>query len=407
MTVIDLHILQAYPPSLLNRDEMGQPKTIVFGGTTRTRVSSQSLKRAQRLYAAEHALVPADRIATRTRHLPSMLADRLVEQHGLGAEDALALGINTVWGMGLLNTAGDARRTTVLLFLGAGEIDSIAATIAARSGELLRWAVHPDDIGTANGAGAGAGPGGQRQRAAKERKSACPLVFRDLGKQLLGATDPTAVVDVALYGRFLAEDHRMDVDGASSTAHAFSIGEHRLELDYYTAVDDLDKRGAGYLDTASLTAPLLYRYSNLDMRALLANVGGNEVVAPMAATAWLTAALHAVPRAKNASTAPATRPLFALAVVRDDQALSLANAFLRPVRVTRTSDEGQEGIAALARHWRQHGEVYGHDGVLAAYYLHVGDALDLPPELPGKAMSAAEFVAHSTASALAPETVSP
>lgn len=56
MTVIDLHILQAYPPSLLNRDEMGQPKTVVFGGTTRTRVSSQSLKRAQRLYAAEHGL---------------------------------------------------------------------------------------------------------------------------------------------------------------------------------------------------------------------------------------------------------------------------------------------------------------------------------------------------------------
>jgi CRISPR system Cascade subunit CasC len=402
MTVIDLHILQAYPPSLLNRDEMGQPKTIVFGGTTRTRVSSQSLKRAQRLYATDHALVPADHMATRTRHLPSMLAERLVEQHGLSPEDALALGINTVWGMGLLNTTGDARRTSVLLFLGAGEIDFIAASVAARGDELLRWAIQPGDIGAVSGAA----PGGQRQSGAKERKSACPIVFRDLGKHLLGTTDPTAVVDVALYGRFLAEDHRMDVDGASSTAHAFSIGEHRLELDYFTAVDDLDKRSAGYLDTASLTAPLLYRYSNLDMRSLLGNVGGNPTVAPMAATAWLTAALHAVPRAKNASTAPATRPLFALAVVRDDQALSLANAFLRPVRVTRTSDEGQEGIAALARHWRQHGEVYGHDGMLAAYYLHVGDPADLPPELPGKAMSAAEFVAHTTASALEPETVS-
>lgn len=403
MTVIDLHILQAYPPSLLNRDEMGQPKTVVFGGTTRTRVSSQSLKRAQRLYAARHALVPAGNMATRTRHLPSMLADRLIEQHGFSAQDALALAVNTVWGMGLLNIAGDARRTTVLLFLGTGEIDSIAATVAARGDELLGCAVHPDDIGTATAATDTAVQG---PRGGKDRKSACPAIFRDLGKRVLGTTDPTAVVDVALYGRFLAEDHRMDVDGAASTAHAFSIGEHRLELDYYTAVDDLEQRSAGYLDTASLTAPLLYRYSNLDTRALLANVGNNAALALMAATAWLTAALHAVPRAKSGSTAPATRPLFALAVVRDDQALSLANAFLRPVRVTRTSDEGQDGIAALARHWRQCGEVYGHDGVLAAHYLHVGDSADLPPELPGKAMSAADFTVQSTASALAPETVS-
>ena len=73
MTVIDLHILQAYPPSLLNRDDMGQPKTVVFGGTTRTRVSSQSLKRAQRLYTSAHDLVPAEHLATRTRHLPAML----------------------------------------------------------------------------------------------------------------------------------------------------------------------------------------------------------------------------------------------------------------------------------------------------------------------------------------------
>jgi CRISPR system Cascade subunit CasC len=399
MTVIDLHILQAYPPSLLNRDEMGQPKTVVFGGTTRTRVSSQSLKRAQRLYAAGHALVPAQHLATRTRHLPSMLADRLVEEHGLSTQDALALAVNTVWGMGLLNTTGDTRRTTVLLFFGAREIEVIASLIAARREELLTRAVQPESIGAAADA--------QRPRGDRERVADCPAIFRDLGKYILGTTDPSSVVDVALHGRFLAEDRRVDVDGAASTAHAFSIGEHRLALDYFTAVDDMEERGAGYLDTASLTAPLLYRYSNLDMRALLANVGGNAALARMAATAWLTATLHAVPRAKNASTAPATRPLLALTVVRDDQALSLANAFLRPVRATRQSDEGQTAITALATHWRQHGEAYGHDGVLAAYYVYVGDLVDVPPDLPGKAMPAAEFVAHTTADALADEAVLP
>jgi CRISPR system Cascade subunit CasC len=333
-------------------------------------------------------------LATRTRHLPSILADRLVERHGLSAHDALALAVNTVWGMGLLNTAGDARRTTVLLFFGTGEIDAISEAIASRREELLARAVDPEAIGSA----------ADRERTRNgQRRIDCDPAFRELGKHILGTTDPTAVVDIALYGRFLAEDRRVDVDGASSTAHAFSVGEHRLALDYFTAVDDMEERGAGFLDTASLTAPLLYRYSNLDMRALLMNVKGDQALARMAVTAWLTAALHAVPLAKNTSTAPATRPLLALAIVRSNQALSLANGFLRPVRASRQSDEGEEAIAALARHWSQHGDAYGHDDVLAAYYVHVGDPVALPPDLPGKAMPAAEFIAHTTRSALGDE----
>jgi CRISPR system Cascade subunit CasC len=396
VTVIDLHILQAYPPSLLNRDDMGQPKTVVFGGVTRTRVSSQSLKRAQRLYASAHDLVPPEHLATRTRHLPAMLADRLGRVHGLDEKDALVLALNTVWGMGLLNTSSDAHRTTVLLFLGHGEIDAIADLVAARREDLLAVAVPEDRIGAPK-------PGSGGPRGGRERRTDCPALFRDLGRHALGATDPTPVIDVALYGRFLAEDHRVDVDGASSTAHAFSVGEHHLELDYYTAVDDMEEHSAGFLDTASLTAPLLYRYSNLDTASLTANLGGNEALAEVAVTAWLTAALHAVPRAKNASTAPSTRPLLAFAAVRDDQALSMANAFLRPVRANRQTDEGQAGIAALARHWRHHGNAYGHDGVRAAYLVHVGDPIDIPPDMPGQVLGAADFVARTTARALGRE----
>jgi len=400
VTVIDLHILQSFPPSLLNRDDMGQPKTIVFGGTTRTRVSSQSLKRAQRLYTAQHGLVPAENLAIRTRHLPSMLADRLAELHGLTPQDSLALARNTVWGMGLLDTARDPRRTTVLLFLGMSEIDTIAALIASRQRELLDCAVPVEQIGV-GGQEAGLG----RQASTKQRKAACPAVFRELGKHALGNTDPTKIVDVALYGRFLAEDHRVDVDSASSTAHAFSIGEHHLELDYYTAVDDMEERGAGFLDTASLTAPLLYRYANLDTGALLANLGGNDELAAAATCAWLTAAVHAVPRAKNSSTAPSTRPLLVFAVIRDDQPFSMANAFLRPVRATRQMDEGHAGVHALARHWKHHEDAYGHNGVRAAYLTHVGDATEIPAGMPGEVVSAVELVERTAARALARETV--
>jgi CRISPR system Cascade subunit CasC len=395
MTVIDLHILQAYPPSLLNRDDLGQPKTTVFGGVTRTRVSSQALKRAQRLYTASHGLVPDANLATRTRHLPRLLAERLEEAHGVGRDESLMLALNTVWGMGLLNTAGDARMTTVLLFLGAGEIEYIASVVASRRVELLGWSIPPERIGARSGAES------DKPRGTRERKADCPPVFRELGKHLLGSTDSTKTVDVALYGRFLAEDARVDVDGASSTAHAFSIGEHHLDLDYYAAVDDVDGRGAGFLDTGALTAPVLYRYSNLDTTTLTANLGGSDGLARLATASWLTAAIHSLPRGKATSTAPATRPVMVLAVVRRDQALSMANAFLRPVRPTRESDLGHAGVAALSRHWAHLGESYGHDDVSAAFLVHVGDPEDLPAGMPGDVVSAADLVTKTTDGALA------
>jgi CRISPR system Cascade subunit CasC len=400
MTVIDLHILQAFPPSLLNRDDLGQPKTTVFGGVTRTRVSSQALKRSQRLYTAARGLVPHANLATRTRHLPDLLAERLEGVHGIAREESVTLALNAVWGMGLLNTAGDTRLTTVLLFLGTGEIERLASVIASRRSELLGWAVPAEQIGGS------CGPESTKPRGTRERKADCPPVFRELGRHLLGSTDPTKTVDVALYGRFLAEDARVDVDGASSTAHAFSIGEHHLDLDYYAAVDDVEGRGAGFLDTGALTAPVLYRYSNLDTKALTKNLGGDADLARLATAAWLTAAIHSLPRAKASSTAPTTRPIVVFAVVRRDQALSMANAFLRPVRPTREFDMGQAGIAALARHWNHLGSSFGHEDVAATHVVYVGDPADLPPEMPGALVSAADLVKRTAELALTAEAVS-
>ena len=46
---VDVHVLQTVPPSCVNRDDTGSPKTAVYGGVTRARVSSQAWKRAMRL----------------------------------------------------------------------------------------------------------------------------------------------------------------------------------------------------------------------------------------------------------------------------------------------------------------------------------------------------------------------
>lgn len=389
MAVIDLHILQAYPPSLLNRDDTGQPKTAVFGGVVRTRVSSQSLRRAQRTYTEQQGLIPDANLARRTRHLAVIVAERLNSRFGMSEADGLTLAVNTVWGMGLLEVADPEHRTRALLFLGTAEIERLAAAIAARATDLLGAAVPHHWIGAGSGRGE---DGGQPRNSRLYGETAeCPGAFREFGRTLLGGLDATGAVDVALYGRFLAANRRMDVDGASSTAHAFSVGEHRIELDQCTVVDDHEDAHGDPLAAASLTAPTLYRYSNLDIRLLTRNLGGDRDLAGLATTAWLTAALHAVPRAKKTSTAPATRPLLALAVIRDDQALSLANAFLRPVRPSGDLDEGRAAATAICRHWGHMQQAYGHQGVRACYFVYADDAALLPLGMPGESVSAAEL----------------
>lgn len=386
MTVIDLHILQAYPPSLLNRDDTGQPKTAVFGGVMRTRVSSQALRRAQRVYTEETGLVPEANLARRTRHLPMLLAKRLVAWHGFDKDGALKLALNTVWGMGLLDTTDPEHRTKALLFLGVKEIERIAAGIAARGSSLFHSAV-PLDL--ADGCGSDEqGPARPEVLAAN-----CPPEFRELGAALLDEFDATGAVDVALYGRFQAASRRMGVDGACSTAHAFSVGEHHVELDQCTVVDDSAGWGPEFLSAATLTAPTLYRYCNLDINLLRNNLGGDLELIELATTAWLTAAMHAVPRAKRTSTAPTTRPLLVMAVVRTDQALSLANAFLRPVRPTREFDEGQTAVAAISGHWARMDSAYGHHGVRQCCYLYAGDEAAVPADMPGRPANAAELTA--------------
>jgi CRISPR system Cascade subunit CasC len=171
------------------------------------------------------------------------------------------------------------------------------------------------------------------------------------------------------------------------------VGEHHVELDQCTASDDTAGWGPEFLSTATLTAPLLYRYSNLDIRLLGNNLGGDRKLAALATSAWLTSVLHAVPRAKRTSTAPATRPLLAMAVARHDQALSMANAFLKPVSPTPELGEGQAAVAAFGRHWGHMEAAYGHRGVRWSCFLYADDEAAVIAELPGRRVDAGELTA--------------
>lgn len=112
---VDLHVLQSVPPSNLNRDDAGTPKNAVYGGARRARASSQSWKRATRTMFS--GLVPAEDLATRTRKIQQLLANRLAERAGMDSEAAHGLSAKVLAGLGIATGKKEAD-TAYLLFFG-------------------------------------------------------------------------------------------------------------------------------------------------------------------------------------------------------------------------------------------------------------------------------------------------
>jgi len=418
MPTLELHALQGYPTSLLNRDDQNVPKDCFFGGVQRARVSSQALKRAQRVYFAEHKLIPAENLSYRTRTLARLLTDALAER-GHAEPDADQLAINVIWGMGILGMdpkKAALRLTNVLLFISAREISAIADAVHDHADELAAHCLpasqiwpepepeaEPEAEPAASDDGQPVTKTAKAAKAAKgaskaERKAACPKPLQDFGRPLLARLDATHAADIALFGRFLAEEPDAQVLGSLCASHAMGVDEMRTTLDYYTAVDDRLLQ-SGHLDTGYLTAPTLYRSAHIDLRQLQESLDGDTDLIETTLKAYATAFIEAIPTGKKTSTAPFTRPDLVLAVLRGGQPLSLANAFTRPVAYSQGSDLMTNAAAALTAHWHTLGEAYGHDDVLAAW--HVSTLTGEPPHpLPGDRANAADLAARAAARAV-------
>ena len=272
MKLIELHILQSYPVSCLNRDDVGSPKTAGFGGVSRARVSSQCMKRAVREYARDH--YPAARFnGLRSR----LLVDPFTEAFraaGL-AEDQIAA--RTTATCEALSKLEDPKKkpgmVTTAVFLSPGEITQVAQLVAA---------------GT---------------EPAKALKKA----------------DRLDAADIAIFGRMIANDATLNVEGAAMFSHALSTHASGNEIDFFSAVDDrktdAEDAGAGMIGTLEFTSALYYRYValNLDLLADRQHLGGLAAEDRRAVVdAFLRAAVVAVPGARrntmNADTAPRLRP---------------------------------------------------------------------------------------------------
>ncbi|TDD77889.1 type I-E CRISPR-associated protein Cas7/Cse4/CasC [Actinomadura darangshiensis] len=307
---VDFHILQTVPPANLNRDDQGNPKEAYFGGKRRSRVSSQAWKRATRMTFAEH--LPPAQHATRTKRIAGQLAKRIEDRTELDAEQAARIAGAVLEPLGIKagKKAGD---TAYLLFFGYQQLDDITGLITGRAQELS--ALDDDAL----------------------KKAAQDLAV----KEKLQSGHP---MEVALFGRMVADIPSLNVDAAVQVAHALSTHEVVLESDYYTAVDDesqkVDETGAGMIGYVGYNSATLYRYATVSLHQLAENLGGTDA-ALEATSRFAEAFARSMPTGHINAFAHRTLPSLVAVVVRDDQPVNLISAFERPVPDT-------DGIAATS-----------------------------------------------------------
>ncbi|MBL6280235.1 type I-E CRISPR-associated protein Cas7/Cse4/CasC [Micromonospora fiedleri] len=353
--IIELHLLQSFPVSNLNRDDVGQPKTATFGGQLRGRISSQSLKRSARLLLQRHGLEP-DETGIRTKRLITKTATLLGER---GRDEAEAVAVASS-GLLALGFGLDKRRsalTEYLLFVGTDAVNLLADYCDREWDRLVA-----DAAARAKAAEKKKTDNTKSDTADKQSKIKPDKKTRDEAKRIL---DASRVVDVALFGRMIADNKDFNVSAASQVAHAISTHAVVNEYDYYTAVDDLqpdDETGADMIGTVDFNAACYYRYANLHLNQLRDNLHGDTDLMARATRAWLHAFIDAIPSGKQNSMAALTPPETLLVVVRDTGAWNLANAFLQPVD---TNDLMVTSTRALFGHFNRLRRFYGDDNLRA------------------------------------------
>ncbi len=334
-TTIDLHLIQNFAPSNLNRDDTGNPKDAEFGGVRRARISSQAFKRAIRLHPA-FARATQVPVAIRTRQIVRNIKQKLIAA-GKGEEEAksVAQAFAKAYA-GKMDKDGE--RTSVLLYLSADEIERMAAALLENWQDVLE-AVNQDN----------------------------EAVFKDLVKTLVKETKyRTSAPDIALFGRMLADKPETNIDAACQVAHAISTHRVNMDLDFFTAVDDLqtsEETGAGMMGVTAFNSACFYRYASIHWDQLVENLDGDKELARKTVEGFLRAALQAIPSGKQNAFAAQNPPDFALVVVNRDAApWSLANAFEKPVRPPRFGGLVARSIEALDRYWGKLTSVYGAQG---------------------------------------------
>lgn len=400
---LEIHLIQSFGPSCLNRDDTNSPKDCYFGDKRRARISSQCFKRAMRGYFRKETQVP---VGERTKRLRDELVPRLA---GLEPAESIPYAVDAfIDAYYAKNDSKKPEHASVLLFLSQAEMDTIAQVVREQWDDLQKFAGErakkmadieakskkkPKVEGEAE---TEAEPQGDGKYKDLPKPKADKAIVARLENAALSA-------DIALFGRMLAEHTEHKVEGAAQVAHAISTHAVTQEFDFFSAVDDLntDDSGAGMLGVTGYNAACFYRYALVDFDALVKNLKGDHNTAMQAVEAFCEAFVKAIPGGKQNSMAAQNLPDMGFFVVRDNGApCSLVNAFVNPVRPDKEDGLIQKSVDELAKYWKRYASVYGEDGITAKSLFTLGDA----DKVAGLAAASSLKASITTAlSALAPQ----
>ena len=307
----EIHMLKNYPPTHLNRDDTGAPKTCLFGGVMRGRVSSQCLKRSWRTSPSFRAEIGDDNLGIRTRKLPVLVAEKLVEM-GVTQEFAEAIQPRLT---GIGNKEGketkDGNATAQVIFYAKEDITAVAVTVK----ELLD--------------------------KCKTVKDVQKLKAKDIQAAVTGADVRPVTLDIALFGRMVTSDAFRDVEASLQVAHAISTNKVSVESDYFTAMDDMlsgssmDELGAAMIGDVDFNASCYYVYVSIDTDALAENLkyaDNAEEIVRQAIPALLRAMAFTDPSGKQNSFAGHVMPSVVMVECKEKKIpTSMVNAFVEPV----------------------------------------------------------------------------
>ncbi|GHH85814.1 type I-E CRISPR-associated protein Cas7/Cse4/CasC [Streptomyces sulfonofaciens] len=350
-TIIDIHILQNVPPSNMNRDDTGTPKSAFYGGVRRARVSSQAWKRATRKQFEK--LLPPEELGVRTKKVVEALAERIAARDAALAGSAAKLAEETLKAATGSSLEVPKRRTKdetggtalaeskYLMFLSRRQLDALADLAVAASGG--------GDVQTL-------------KKSLKEKKQKALA---------LNAVDTRHSIDIALFGRMVADSADLNVDAATQVAHALSVHRSDIESDYYTAVDDLSEEsetGAGMIGTIDFNSATLYRYAAVDVDELQRNLGVGlkddeppSTPTAKAVAAFLEAFITSLPTGKINTFAHHTLPSGVVVTLRERWPLSFVGAFEEPVPKTAQGGFLRESCRRLAPYVQNLEKQYGLD----------------------------------------------
>lgn len=357
MNHIALHILQPVPTSCLNRDDVGAPKNVIFGGVTRARVSSQCWKRPIRMLARELSpdYFAGERTLRAAEDLTKKLTDKKVQNAGALAAFVCERFLSKSPGASTSDEESEeseesSSETSTLLYFSPGEISAMAEAVAGVEAKTRTRALET--------------PPKSDKKAAKEIQKAAKAI-QDAAASAAKKFTRKDAADIAIFGRMVANDPSLNIEGASLFAHAISTHKCDNNLDFWTAVDDRKDRsegaGAANMGHAEFNAACYYRYIGLNLE-LLADAQHLKAIGKesrqQVLRAFLRAALLAMPSANKTGKNADCFPEFALGLISTGQPFQLVNAFESPVRA---NGHGwlQPSVQALETHFTRMKKVFG------------------------------------------------